>query len=75
MKLTNSEGEHYRTTYSPVSQIKYIINFQTGKHYVYNDYTKILIQIGNAVRKDIFIDIVEKIGNQKTIMEMPKLRT
>jgi len=66
LKLTNSVGKHYRTTYSPVSQIKYIINLQTGKHYVYNDYTKAPIQIGNAVRKDTFIDIVEKIGNEKT---------
>lgn len=66
LKLADPAGKYYRTTYSPVSQIKYIINLQTGKHYVYNDYARIPIQIGKAVRRDTFIDIVDKIGNQKT---------
>lgn len=65
LKLANSKGKEFQSNYSPVSQIKYIINLETGKHYVYNDYSKEAIQIGNAVKKDTFIDIIEKIGNQR----------
>lgn len=65
LKFANKSGKAFRSSYSPVSQIKYIINLETGKHYVYNDYSKREIQIGNAVKRDTFIDIIEKIGNQK----------
>lgn len=65
LKLANGKGKDLQSNYSPVSQIKYIINLETGKHYVYNDYSKAAIQIGNAVKKDSFIDIIKKIGNQK----------
>ncbi len=65
LKLANGKGKDFHSNYSPVSQIKYIINLVTGKHYVYNDYSRETIEIGRAVKKDDFIDIIEKIGNQK----------
>lgn len=64
LRLTHTIGDGIRTCYSPVSQIKFILNLVTGKDYVYNDYAKSTIELENQ-RTDSFIDIVEKIGNQK----------
>lgn len=39
-----------RTIFSPVSQIKYLIDLENGKTEVYNDYSKVFTKIGNASR-------------------------
>lgn len=46
MELVNGKGKDFHSTCSPVIQIRYIINLETGKRYVFNDKSRTEIELG-----------------------------
>ena len=58
-------GEKKAANYSPVSQIKYSIDVGDGTIKVYNDFSKKLIQMGNASSKLSLASIINNISHSK----------
>ena len=46
LELVNGKGKDFHSTCSPVIQIRYIINLETGKRYVFNDKSRTEIELG-----------------------------
>lgn len=69
--ISDEEGKSkQRSTYAPVSQMKYLIDLKTGEVKAFNDYSKAFIKIGNATRKltlNSLINVVTQKNDQNII--------
>lgn len=63
--LSDIKISAHRATFSPVSQIKYLINLQEGSINVFNDYNKSFIQIGNKNPTLNLPDLIKRLTTSK----------
>lgn len=62
----NDNKSKQRSTFAPVSQIKYLIDLKDGVVKVYNDYSKNFIKMGNATRKLNLTMLINHVSTQET---------
>lgn len=75
--IPSMEGkEGKQATFSPVSQIKYLINLKEGKIEVFNDYSKKFIPTGNANTRWTLTTLIQKIAtsDEQNIVYCSSLR-